>query len=193
MEATGFTAIILCGLAILFVEANAYSACNNHVEILDALEGNNLEEFKTLIEAEGTNGNCYVADAPVLIIALDLKRLDMIEYLVKEQNTDVNMPHLENGQEVSAPLFEAIMQLMSIDIIQMLVENGADVNAVNGLGASILTLAEYQSIYNNDYKAVVEYLVANGADTNLADNSGLSACDIALATQNQEMLNALNC
>jgi len=198
MKATFTAAIFLCGLAIPFANAMAvasYPECTNHVEIVDAVEKDNFEDFKTLIEASGTNGNCYVADnnMPVLIVALDFKRLDMIKYLVEDLNTDVNIPRLENGMQVSTPLFEAIWKIMSIDTIKMLVENGADVNYVGDVGASVLTLAEYTSLYKDEYKAVVEYLVANGANNALVDNSGLSACDFATANQNEEMKNALNC
>ena len=58
----------------------------------------------------------------------------------------------------------------NLDMIKILVENGADVNSKNKLGKTALFEAVFG--YSESIPEIIEYLVDKGADVNVKDNSG---------------------
>jgi ankyrin repeat protein len=54
-----------------------------------------------------------------------------------------------------------------VNLIELFLKNGADINTKNEKGHSILMLAAYNGQYN-----LVEYLISQGADVNSIDHSG---------------------
>lgn len=63
-----------------------------------------------------------------------------------------------------------------------LVQNGADVNAVDNAGRSPLKLAATSHSYNNvGDGSLIEYLFANGADLNMKESAGYTALSWAVA------------
>ena len=62
----------------------------------------------------------------------------------------------------------------NLEIVQYLVENGANINAKNDSGSTALMIASYEGKFE-----VVEYLIEKGANVNAKNNDGLTALDCA--------------
>jgi ankyrin repeat protein len=75
----------------------------------------------------------------------------------------------------------------NLDILQFLIENGANVNAKNNYGMTPLMLA---SIGTN--LGIVQFLVQNGAYATAVDNNGKTALVYAKEKGNANVMNYLN-
>lgn len=73
-----------------------------------------------------------------------------------------------------------------LNIIKLLVENGADVNVSTSAGVTAIITAA-----NRNYLNIVEYLVENGADTNLSTREGRTALIFAISGHNLEVVEYL--
>lgn len=73
-----------------------------------------------------------------------------------------------------------------LNIIKLLVENGADVNLSASAGVTAIITAA-----NRNYLNIVEYLVENGADTNLSTREGRTALIFAISGHNLEVVEYL--
>jgi len=71
---------------------------------------------------------------------------------------------------------------MAIDTVKLLVERGADVNAVGQYGWTALHAATYQGLTE-----VIDYLVSKGADVNQMDVFGQTPLSISLAVLTQDI------
>ena len=82
----------------------------------------------------------------------------------------------------SRPLHIAA-HLGSLDAISLLVNNGVDINALSGTGATSLWYAcqgyGRESVSNPLRPAVVDFLLKKGANPNIADASGITPIHIA--------------
>ena len=87
-----------------------------------------------------------------------------------------------------APVVTAVL-LESIDDLQRLVKEGADINAQDQLGRSALIMAIDQDYANPDW---VEFLIASGINVNLQDNDGDTALDVARYRANQQAIDLLH-
>jgi ankyrin repeat protein len=77
-------------------------------------------------------------------------------------------------------MLASYLGLMDIDVA--LVENGADINAVDNAGRSALKLAATSHSYDNvGDGSLIEYLVANGADLTMKESAGYTALSWAVA------------
>ncbi|MAM71562.1 MAG: hypothetical protein CMP91_10510 [Gammaproteobacteria bacterium] len=72
---------------------------------------------------------------------------------------------MEDGEEAETEISESV---------QLLLDNGADVNAIAGDGTSVL----HQAVSTGN-ETVVEFLIAEGADLSIKDNSNRTALDVA--------------
>jgi serine/threonine-protein phosphatase 6 regulatory ankyrin repeat subunit B len=73
-----------------------------------------------------------------------------------------------------------------LEIVQILFQNGADVNARSVGGETALIFAA-----RNKHPSVVEYLLQQGADVNAVSNSGCTALQYAAWTSNRIMMGTL--
>ena len=86
-----------------------------------------------------------------------------------------------------APVVTAVL-LESIDDLQRLVKEGADINAQDELGRSALIMAIDLDYANPDW---LEFLIASGINVNLQNKDGDTALDLARYNSNQEAINLL--
>ena len=87
-----------------------------------------------------------------------------------------------------APVVTAVL-LESMDDLQRLVKEGADINAQDELGRSALIMAMDQDYANPDW---IEFLIASGINVNLQDNDGDTALDVARYRANQQAIDLLH-
>ena len=73
-----------------------------------------------------------------------------------------------------------------VPLLELLVKNGADVNARDNTGSTALMMASYEG--NVD---VVKMLLENGADLNATEKSGKTALSIAKLKDNKEVIDIL--
>lgn len=80
------------------------------------------------------------------------------------------------------------------NVIKLLLENGAEVNAVNNEGLSPL----FQVVQNNPYRlgtpqrlALIDFLLANKAQVNVTNLFGTTLFQAALRAGNTEVINRL--
>ena len=90
--------------------------------------------------------------------------LEVVRYFIEEQGIEVNNAARKYGH---TPLHWAVVH-SSLDVMQYLVSQGADVNAKDYGGATPLhfATAAHCSLY------VIQYLVLQGADLNMKDDRG---------------------
>ncbi len=107
------------------------------------------------------------ANMTPLMAAASMDKLDIVRGLVGNGNgLDIIDARDKLGR---TPLIEAACK-GHLDVVQYLVEKGADVNAKDSVGLTPLTWAICQG-----HLDVVKYLVAKGADVNTMNNDGKTA------------------
>lgn len=77
----------------------------------------------------------------------------------------------------------------NIKTFKVLIENGADVNAVSYCGRTVLMYACAKNY--GDRTEIIKTLLEKGVDVNAEDNFGLTAMDFAKFSHNQEAVNLL--
>ena len=106
-----------------------------------------------------------------LILTNNIEGLEVIlKFLPKTKRLDI-LKILNQNQET--PLILAA-SFGNKNIVKMLLENGADVNLGNNIGATALHFAS-----EHGHREVVELLLGNGANINLADKEGATALHTA--------------
>ncbi|MDD5483946.1 MAG: ankyrin repeat domain-containing protein [Kiritimatiellae bacterium] len=101
----------------------------------------------------------------VLAVRTDNLVVDVVKFLI-DKGADVNVRDYKFGW---TPLILAVGR-GRLDIAQLLVENGADTNTMDGDGMTPLMKAA-----KNDDLDAVKYLIAKGADINAKSNFGTTA------------------
>ncbi|WP_157154466.1 ankyrin repeat domain-containing protein [Brachyspira murdochii] len=158
-------------------------------EIISFIESGDFQTIKKLIESKSLDVNYnleideYSKSTP-LIKAIEYKQTDIINYLL-ENNADVNLTLgystplteamydeelvrklIDLGADVNLPAeltgFTPLMaSLHNIAIAELLIENGADIEAKDDDDINVLV---YASTYNNE--EMVKFLLEKGADAN---------------------------
>jgi glyoxylase-like metal-dependent hydrolase (beta-lactamase superfamily II) len=139
---------------VVIVCLTAFSATLYPQELLEAVKTGDLAKVRTLVErdpgivnAKGRGGQT------ILFAAVAFGRPEITQYLISK-GADVNVKtdfHL-------APLHVACMRNVSLELIRLLVENGADVNSVSENTGRPLDLA-----LDTGNEALIGYLRSRGA------------------------------
>lgn len=116
-----------------------------------------------------------------LIYAIKSENLPIIELLVNEKY--VNLDHQDKDKNTS--LHYSVIQ-RKYELIDLLVDNGADIDVQNADGRTPLMLAAQAG----DDK-FTDYLLDYGADKNLRDKAGNTALQLAEASGNRKCVDLI--
>lgn len=108
------------------------------------------------------------------------KKHDIVKQLIKLK-ANVNLQ--DKSRKWSALHFAA--QEYDDVSTKILIENGADVNAQDAHGSTVIARAVFSS---HGRGSVIEILRDHGADANIKNNSGISALDLAKTISNYDVL-----
>lgn len=171
----------LLSAGALFSFLDAWTFVNNESELFDFV----IEELRknpTLIEARDMDSN-----ATLLHIACGKGKLSTSQWLI-ENGADINAL----GNDNITPLFYAILS-QNIEIVKLLVESGADLNAsMKDKGNDSATLLFFAIDSQNI--EIVKLLVDSGADINkasLRDNDNVTPLYLAVDLENIEIVKFL--
>jgi len=176
--------LLLCGLGFLVIGAQAKQVrCKQENVIKEAIESGNENKFETLVTKQ--NKDCFIENCwrpnlycdrkPVLVMAIQNKKENFVKYLVTELGADVNAPQTRDGKVISYPLYDAIDSRLSNDILELLVENKAELDARNKYKESALFRSLALGLDSEGLekcKEQVRFLLEKGADVNIKDNRG---------------------
>lgn len=137
-----------------------------------AINYDNPELAKLLIES----GADIKSNSSLVFECFNVNRINCVSiFQLLVDNSDINIQD-KNG---NTPLHYASMH--TIDIVSILIKNGANVNIKNKLGETALHVACKKS----DNGEIVKFLVENGADIDVLNNSGHTPLYIAHKHINQ--------
>lgn len=111
---------------------------------------------------------------------------EMVEYLL-DQGAASGGTAAGLGDAVLADAMYETIQNGRLDLLQMLVEAGADVNGTLN-GTPMLCLAA-----RGESTGIVQYLIDHGADVNARDPDGMTPKDLALTKQIKEVIEQAEC
>ncbi len=154
-------------------------------EVISAVYRKNYDDLKKLID-EGANLNETDEDGRnALMHAVLAEDSDpkMVKFLI-EAGTDVNTH--DGDQKWTALHFAARDQLQ--DIVQLLLVNGADPNALECFGYT--PIGRCLDVSPPSLK-VIRALLKHGADPNIKNNYGSSPIDTAKLMGNEELVKVL--
>lgn len=103
----------------------------------------------------------------ILMIAVEKNNLSMTQLLIKYEEIDINVVDNDGN---SALMYALMLDEPITEIIELLLQNGAEVAMQNGEGDSPLIIASHLGNYG-----VVELLLQSGADVNLQNDEGQTA------------------
>ena len=149
--------------------------------LLIATKENNLEHVKYLIsqgadfKIKNINGN----DA--LILATKENNVDIFKYLLL-QGADYNVTSPKTKRQA----IHIAARQGFLNIMEILLNKGVDINKPSALGESPLMLA-----IQSHFKPVVKYVIERGADINAKDTSGKTPLDYARKYKNNRIIDYL--
>ena len=107
-----------------------------------------------------------------LLISCMCPYIATVEFLIKECKADIDVRD-NDGNTPLHLVFEC--EYPEIEIIEFLLDNGANINAKNNRGENVLRYAcEHYGIED-----IIKFLIEKGADINMKDNIGRSALEAA--------------
>ncbi len=105
-----------------------------------------------------------------------------------EQYLDSNDVNARTTEDRLTPLMFSSRYNSNRQVIQVLLDNGADIDARDEDGRTVLMLASA----HNSNKEVIQTLIDNGADVNAGDRNGVTALMLASAhNSNKEVIQTL--
>jgi ankyrin repeat protein len=129
---------------------------------------------------EGADPNEQDANGTTLLMnACHFPDLPVARFLIGHGAT-IDQPRSVKGR---TPLMVACAYWCGVDMVKLLVENGAAVNAESQDGTTALMLAA-----SNEKLDVVNYLLEHGADPNKKNVAGKTALDLALSGKVEEYM-----
>ena len=137
------------------------------------------EEIVNLFYDAGMSVNVRdAAGTTMLCIAARSGRKNMIEWLVN-RGAEINAISKDRGY---SPVMDAVWK-SSLDIVDLLIKLGADLNIVSNDGQTALIVATGAS-----NPRICELLVKNGADPNFKDKMGMSSLEYARLFKKQILI-----
>ncbi len=130
--------------------------------------------------------NLINEDKEILIEVVRQNDLELLQYLI-ERSVDLNAQESEDGL---TPLMVAIEEGNS-EIANVLIQNGANLDAQNDYGDTALTLAVEQSHQLKKIVPLIKLLIEKNADINLQNNEGKTALVIAIDKKAYEIVRIL--
>ena len=140
-------------------------------------------------------GNSYIDTAKILIEnganinAVDIEGWSALSYAVNNGDIEIAKLLLENKVKIKDELLIAIKSPIvesSINIMKLLIENGANINYTDENGFNPLNIA----IESGDME-LTKFLITNGANVNSLMQDGVSLIGYAIAQNNMDLLQML--
>jgi ankyrin repeat protein len=182
---------------------------NNELEnaLFEAVKSGNIEEVKKTIE-KGVDVNVRdYFNVTILMFASFDCNFEIVKYLIEEKRADINAKD-DLGETA---LLKACGE-GNFELVRYLIEKGADINAIDNCGRSVLIWAKKLEIVKylieekgvdinvkdnesitvlmyaceNCHLDIVKYLINKGADVNTKDNNGRTSLDYAEASVKEE-------
>ena len=171
-----YNSLTLTNLIILHDKCNINEGftLQNMTALQFASYNDNFEIVKALVNA-GANVNHR--ERYFGITALDwATKKEIIKFLLNVDGIDVNIADYKNH----ATKLHCVCAENTCDkeIVELLINRGAEINKRNKLGETALYLASFKGHEN-----IVEFLINRGADISILDNDGKSYLDVK-PTQN---------
>ncbi len=173
--------LILCSALLLHCRSGQPTKINSAAEI--ALKGAFANRDDKKIRAaihDGARVNVRNRDGSTLI-----------DYAISGGDRDLVGLMIDHGADLTATT-RGFTPLMSaawhgrVDMMRMIVKNGADINARDDYGRSAIMLAVSQ----NKIRAV-KFLIEKGADKNLRESDGYTALDIGIKEKRYQIVQLL--
>lgn len=162
---------------------NSKDNLNNPALYYALTRNHNIDVIKKVI-AYGADVNMPAANGmlPLNIATSRANELQLQIMMMKTMGLDVNNPEIQ--EKLKENLFHEMNK--AIDIAQILIDNGADVNKVSPLGTPLMNAAT--NAWNLE---IVELLIKAGADVNAQDKDGKTALFYAASSGNDDIVMSL--
>ena len=142
------------------------------LNVFEAAATGSQDKLEQLLQKDPSLRNAWSYDGwTPLHLAVFFGRINIAHFLLSK-GVDINVPSRTN--EHVTPLHSALANPNNAAIAQVLIERGADVNVIQGLGYTPL---HYAATYGAE--GIVRALLQRSADVTVKNNEGKTAYDIA--------------
>lgn len=177
IEAPGFAADQSAGV---YVPANGAARVDRTLQVIEIKEEVEVETSSFEVQQSFGGAVAYISAADPFVRAAQEDDLEALTALIAGQ--DVN---LRDGQSGTTALEHAVKNA-NLEMVELLLSSGANVNAKNEDGATVLMMLDDDATSD-----LVWELINAGADVNLKDESGNTALMQTASENNSEALKAL--
>ncbi|KAK2703938.1 putative ankyrin repeat protein RF_0381 [Artemia franciscana] len=144
-------------------------------------------EIAKLLLSKGANIDAQdVKGATSLHHAIDNGHKDLVEALL-EYNPNVN---LVTKNKNGSPFLTSVLK-GNVEVITMLLNKGADINAKLECGSTALHIATHRCIASHRCTEYIQLLLSKGANVNAQKKDGTTALHIAVSSRNVELCKML--
>ena len=161
------------------------SKLETEIEIETEIADDNIDTFKALIKGDFTFNTTNTEGKTPLILAAYYGSIDIATFLIDEGAANVNAKFDNNKSVLFAAIHGFVVSsYKNFDMVELLIKEGADVNARDNEGKTVLiyavdTIISYPRFYSEESKGLLDLLIKRGADVNIKDNDGRTALSLA--------------